>query len=318
MEPALPLIIARSASDVSVNSFEHLGFRAPTLEELLTALAREQADVVSLLQDDPTRISWAQSIRGWSSTNEMRENPRAVLEFEAMAASELSLAGQIDPPSFVIYRDWYTRYTKRSHTLRYIQFAEAGFFSLFHIDYLGTSQYFHILKGAKHMSMLKPTPENIANNFGNHVRDGTKTFDWVMKECVHFARIVEGQTLIMPGGWIHAVYTPVNSVVISGNFLHDNSLPEQIQCWRMNAKDKDGNRQMATVVCLASSAGRDLADRVKSGKDTPPLAHLRLLRDFLREVALDSLWTDVHLLLQNHEKKQLANAIIKLDSLQLD
>ena len=29
----------------------------------------------------------------------------------------------------------------------------------------------------------------------------------------------EGDTLIIPSGWIHAVYTPVDSMVFGGNFL---------------------------------------------------------------------------------------------------
>ena len=32
--------------------------------------------------------------------------------------------------------------------------------------------------------------------------------------------LYEHQTLVIPTGWIHAVYTPSDSVVLGGNFLH--------------------------------------------------------------------------------------------------
>ena len=37
------------------------------------------------------------------------------------------------------------------------------------------------------------------------------------------------QTLFIPTGWIHAVYTPEDSVVLGGNFLHGFNIPIQLQ-----------------------------------------------------------------------------------------
>ncbi|PIO64079.1 hypothetical protein TELCIR_14304 [Teladorsagia circumcincta] len=38
-----------------------------------------------------------------------------------------------------------------------------------------------------------------------------------------------GQTLMIPSGWIHAVYTPVDSLVFGGNFLHALNVPMQLK-----------------------------------------------------------------------------------------
>ena len=38
----------------------------------------------------------------------------------------------------------------------------------------------------------------------------------------------EGQTLIIPTGWIHAVYTPQDSLVFGGNFLHGLEIKKQL------------------------------------------------------------------------------------------
>ena len=40
------------------------------------------------------------------------------------------------------------------------------------------------------------------------------------KENVIRISLHEHQTLVIPTGWIHAVYTPIDSVVLGGNFLH--------------------------------------------------------------------------------------------------
>ena len=37
-------------------------------------------------------------------------------------------------------------------------------------------------------------------------------------------------------GWIHAVYTPVDSLVFGGNFLHSYSINMQLNVWSVEAK----------------------------------------------------------------------------------
>lgn len=39
----------------------------------------------------------------------------------------------------------------------------------------------------------------------------------------------QGQTMLIPTGWIHAVLTPVDSLVFGGNFLHSLNIPMQLQ-----------------------------------------------------------------------------------------
>ena len=43
-------------------------------------------------------------------------------------------------------------------------------------------------------------------------------------------RITAGQLLLIPGGWIHGVYTPIDSVAVGGNFLHEYNVEMQIKC----------------------------------------------------------------------------------------
>lgn len=41
--------------------------------------------------------------------------------------------------------------------------------------------------------------------------------------------VKQGETLMIPSGWIHSVYTPVDSIVFGGNFLHDLNITMQLK-----------------------------------------------------------------------------------------
>ena len=47
-------------------------------------------------------------------------------------------------------------------------------------------------------------------------------------EDVFFLRAHSRQTLMIPAGWIHAVFSPVDCLVFGGNFLHDYSILTQV------------------------------------------------------------------------------------------
>jgi hypothetical protein len=50
----------------------------------------------------------------------------------------------------------------------------------------------------------------------------------ITEQCQRLT-IKAGQTLLLPGGWIHAVYTPLDSLVYGGNFLLSPGLLRQLQ-----------------------------------------------------------------------------------------
>jgi len=39
-------------------------------------------------------------------------------------------------------------------------------------------------------------------------------------------------------GWIHAVYTPEDSLVFGGNFLHCFNIPMQLRIWEVESKTR--------------------------------------------------------------------------------
>ncbi|CAI2351391.1 unnamed protein product [Caenorhabditis sp. 36 PRJEB53466] len=104
----------------------------------------------------------------------------------------------------------------------------------FHIDFGGSSVYYHIFKGQKIFYIIKPTEENLAA-YERHECSPTSTewFGDLVPGVVKRVVIDEGETLLIPAGWIHAVYTPVDSLVFGGNFLHLGNLDTQMRVYHL-------------------------------------------------------------------------------------
>lgn len=53
-------------------------------------------------------------------------------------------------------------------------------------------------------------------------------FGDTVEKCARI-NLEAGNTFIIPSGWIHAVYTPEDSLVFGGNFLHSFSIETQLR-----------------------------------------------------------------------------------------
>ncbi|KAF2436155.1 hypothetical protein EJ08DRAFT_692039 [Tothia fuscella] len=104
----------------------------------------------------------------------------------------------------------------------YCLMSVADSYTDFHIDFGGSSVYYHILKGKKVFFFIPPTKVNLqkyeewntlASQNWTWLPDQTKT-----KECFR-VDLYPGDTMLIPSGWIHSVWTPEDSLVIGGNFL---------------------------------------------------------------------------------------------------
>ncbi|SCV70100.1 BQ2448_1494 [Microbotryum intermedium] len=109
-----------------------------------------------------------------------------------------------------------------------------------HIDFAGSSVFYHILRGGKVFYFIRPTKENLkayetwsgntdrqeANWLGDHV------------DAVYRVELVPGNTMFIPSGWIHAVETPSDSLVIGGNFVHSLNIETQLEVYRIELATK--------------------------------------------------------------------------------
>ena len=104
------------------------------------------------------------------------------------------------------------------------------FYTDFHIDFGGTSVWYHILKGKKVFWLIPPTEANLKayEQWTLSGRQGDVFFGDVVEKC-GMITLEAGNTFFIPSGWIHAVYTPDDSLVFGGNFLHSFAIEKQIR-----------------------------------------------------------------------------------------
>lgn len=116
---------------------------------------------------------------------------------------------------------------------KYCLMSVAGCFTDFHVDFGGTSVWYHVSSGAKTFYVAPPTPENL-RDFERWSKSPSQASEllpdyFLPRKELSRLDLDAGDTLLLPGGWIHAVVTPVDSVVFGGNWLHHLSLRRQLE-----------------------------------------------------------------------------------------
>jgi hypothetical protein len=176
------------------------------------------------------------------------DNTRKILNMISLEFSNTQLSDLVSPPKFVDALDWVQLYWPIEMIARgdfprvqkYCLAGMAGSYTDFHIDFGGTSVWYHVLWGKKRFYLIPPTAENlqIYEDWTCSQNQG-KIFlgDRVPRECFYID-IVPGETFIIPSGWIHAVYTPDDSLVFGGNFLHSYAITRQLQCFKIESRTK--------------------------------------------------------------------------------
>ena len=149
-------------------------------------------------------------------------------------------------------------------TERFLLLSAAGSYTDFHIDFGGSSVWYHIVKGSKVFYLAPPTQENLEiyekwNNSSNRV----ETFlGDSLTECLKLS-LSRGQTLLLPGGWIHAVVTPTDSIVFGGNFLHSLDITLQLKIFEIERRiDTNSKFLFPGFYSVQFCAGRNLSEEL--------------------------------------------------------
>eukprot|EP00057_Strongylocentrotus_purpuratus_P017252 XP_011671726.1 PREDICTED: lysine-specific demethylase 2B isoform X2 [Strongylocentrotus purpuratus] len=126
---------------------------------------------------------------------------------------------------------------------KYCLMSVKGCYTDFHVDFGGTSVWYHILRGSKVFWLIPPTEENL-DTYETWVLSGKQgdifLGDRVM-ECGRI-RLEAGDTFMIPTGWIHAVYTPEDSLVFGGNILHTFNVRKQLGVWQLEDRTRVPNK----------------------------------------------------------------------------
>lgn len=124
----------------------------------------------------------------------------------------------------------FTQIQKLPRYQKFLLMSMEGSFTDVHIDFSSTCVFYHVKKGRKVFYVAKLTPQNwkIYQDFEKN--KSKRSLEWIGEKLSgewERVEIKEGETAMIPSGYLHFVYTPVDSIVIGGNFLMEQSLQNQ-------------------------------------------------------------------------------------------
>ncbi|KAF1985735.1 hypothetical protein K402DRAFT_356641 [Aulographum hederae CBS 113979] len=183
----------------------------------------EKVDVIDVKIQEGEDKRW--SMRQWADYYEEEGENKKIRNVISLEVSKSKLGRLIQRPQVVRDLDlqdsvWPSDLANPPKVQFYCLMSVADCYTDFHIDFGGSSVYYHILKGKKTFFFIPPTKQHLKkyedwclSPAQNHTYLPDQT-----RECYR-VDLSEGDTMLIPSGWIHAVWTPENSLVIGGNFL---------------------------------------------------------------------------------------------------
>ncbi|KAJ3614972.1 hypothetical protein NHX12_018541 [Muraenolepis orangiensis] len=206
--------------------------------------SRRMVDVMDVSTQKGTEMSMAQWRRYYETPHSQRDKLYNVISLEF---SHTKLENLVKRPATVDMIDWvdnmWPRHLKERQrdstnsitdmhypkVQKYCLMSVQGCYTDFHIDFGGTSVWYHLLRGCKVFWLIPPTPQNLElyENWVLSRKQGDVFLGDRASDCQRI-ELKQGYTFIIPSGWIHAVYTPVDTLVFGGNFLHSFNVPMQL------------------------------------------------------------------------------------------
>lgn len=254
-------------------------------------------DVIDVQRQQTCKMTLDQFSRSFNDSQDDR-----VLNCLSLELSDTALVDVITPPLVARKLCWVNNVWPSCQTLqhpkpqvqKYCIMSKKHSFTDFHIDFGGTSVWYHVFSGEKHFFLIRPTPGNLSL-YERWMRLSTQseTFLGDMVDKCYKLVLKQGQTLFIPTGWIHAVYTPVSSLVFGGNFLHSLNIQLQLRIYELEGRLKDPPKyrfpSFETVHWLA--AGKLKKDLADLNSDNTPCPE-NLLNGIRALVATLRLWTN--------------------------
>ncbi|XP_078523649.1 lysine-specific demethylase 2B isoform X2 [Lissotriton helveticus] len=216
--------------------------------------SRRNVDVMDVNTQKNVDMSLAQFVRYYETSEMEREKLYNVISLEF---SHTKLEKVIKRPTVIDLVDWvdnmWPQHLKEQQAdatnvlsemkypkvKKYCLMSVKGCFTDFHIDFGGTSVWYHVFRGGKVFWLIPPTLQNL-EFYEKWVLSG-KQADIFLGDKVSGCQKIElkqGYTFFIPSGWIHAVYTQADSLVFGGNILHSFNIPMQLHIYEIEDRTR--------------------------------------------------------------------------------
>ncbi|KAJ2954965.1 hypothetical protein O0L34_g3306 [Tuta absoluta] len=204
--------------------------------------AQLEVEVIDVRKQATLRMPLIDFVDYFETPPEHRDEK--VLNVLSLEFSDTNMASLVDPPAILKRLDWAETVwpaaeerPPRPAVQKYCLMSAQGSYTDFHIDFGGTSVWYHVLHGKKIFYLIPPTTTNLAlYQQWSASNNQNERFFGDMVEWYGTAELTAGQTMFIPTGWIHAVLTPRDSLVFGGNLLHSYAIEMQLQIYEIERR----------------------------------------------------------------------------------
>ncbi|GKY98413.1 hypothetical protein MPSEU_000798800 [Mayamaea pseudoterrestris] len=184
--------------------------------------------------------------RSSKTANAQSKQDSRILNQISLELSLTPLSDRVHPPPFVRDVSWahqaWPQHLPVLQTKLYCLTSAAGSYTDFHIDFGGTTVWYHVVSGEKEFLMIEPTDDNLSIYEEWLCSKGQEStfLPTLLADGNNYTKVTlrAGETMVIPSGWMHAVYTAEDAVVFGGNFLHGSSVLMQMQAYAIEARSK--------------------------------------------------------------------------------
>ncbi|XP_041035518.1 histone lysine demethylase PHF8 isoform X2 [Carcharodon carcharias] len=236
---SVPILVAKK---------DGLGMTVPsssfTVNDVERCVGSEKIiDVIDVTRQADCKMKLGDFVKYYNSSN--REK---VLNVISLEFSDTRLSNLVETPKLVRKLSWVenlwpeSSLFERPSVQKYCLMGVKDSYTDFHIDFGGTSVWYHVLKGEKIFYLIRPTNANLAlfERWSSSNNQNEMFYGDQVDKC-YTCLVKQGQTLFIPTGWIHAVLTPMDCIAFGGNFLHSLNIEMQLKAYeiekRLNTAD---------------------------------------------------------------------------------
>nr|3KV9_A Chain A, JmjC domain-containing histone demethylation protein 1D [Homo sapiens]3KVA_A Chain A, JmjC domain-containing histone demethylation protein 1D [Homo sapiens]3KVB_A Chain A, JmjC domain-containing histone demethylation protein 1D [Homo sapiens]3U78_A Chain A, Lysine-specific demethylase 7 [Homo sapiens] len=230
---------------IMVPKLDDLGLRLPSPTFSVMDVERyvggdKVIDVIDVARQADSKMTLHNYVKYFMNPNRPKVLNVISLEFSDTKMSEL-----VEVPDIAKKLSWVENYWPddsvfpKPFVQKYCLMGVQDSYTDFHIDFGGTSVWYHVLWGEKIFYLIKPTDENLARyeSWSSSVTQSEVFFGDKVDKCYKCV-VKQGHTLFVPTGWIHAVLTSQDCMAFGGNFLHNLNIGMQLRCYEMEKRLK--------------------------------------------------------------------------------
>ncbi|XP_034552090.1 histone lysine demethylase PHF8 [Notolabrus celidotus] len=200
--------------------------------------ADKEIDVIDVSRQSDMKMRLGDFAEYYNSPNRDR-----VLNVISLEFSETRLSNLVETPKIVRKLSWVENLWpeesvfERPNVQKYCLMGVKDSYTDFHIDFGGTSVWYHVLRGEKIFYLISPTQANLSlfERWSSSSNQNEMFFGDQVDMC-YKCSVKQGNTLFIPTGWIHAVLTPVDCLAFGGNFLHSLNIDMQLRAYEIEKR----------------------------------------------------------------------------------